>query len=91
MVYINKSIGYFVSISVSSAYIVWKRKTDKVYLNQVGIVLDDTELVYWSILSLIIFLYFKGNQISTDQDLYKLLVLPFMLQTRFIKAILGHL
>jgi hypothetical protein len=82
-------------ITACSFFIVYRKKLDEDYLKYARVVLDWAEAVYWTCLSVVLFLI-VGNHNGAFFDFQtgfylKLIILPFMIQTRFIKAYVGNL
>jgi len=91
-------IFLLVSVSLISYFLVKSRKKDDLYLKMVRVVLDYAEVIYWVIFSVVLFLFVSDSSsnktalMNTEtSNMIKLFVLPFMIQTRLIKAYIGFL
>lgn len=87
------------SVTVISYFSVRARLKDESYLKMIRVILDFAEVGYWIIFSVVLFLFVSesaaNNKDSTLLDpeiskILKLFILPFMIQTRFIKAYIGY-
>jgi hypothetical protein len=92
-------ITLLISVSVISYFTVRSRRMDDYYLKMIRVVLDYAEVVYWIVFSVILFLFVNDsseshlNSALLDSEtskIIKLFILPFMIQTRFIKAYIGY-
>lgn len=91
-----------VIVTLFTFIIVSRRREHEEYLHVVRVVIDYSEAAYWILFSVVLFMVFKNGDSSVTNDItvsansednervYKILLLPFMVQTRVIKAVVGH-